>query len=195
MTKVLLLGPHESTLKQFLDNHFWLATSDRISQGFITEHQVGLVISYGYRFILPQVIIDEVHGNAVNLHISLLPWNKGADPNFWSWYEGTPKGVSIHWMTAGLDEGQLVSQRELELSPEMTLKESYESLGESVVNLFENNVKPILEGQAQKIDQKSPGTSHKSDDRLRLWNMFPLGWNTLCKDVAAIGQTNQEAIG
>ncbi len=194
MMKVLVLGPHDQTLKRTLGEQFGLATSERINKGFITENEIDLVISYGYRFLLPQGIIDEVHGNAVNLHISLLPWNKGADPNFWSWYEGTPKGVSIHWMSAGLDEGQLISQQELQLSPKMTLKESFEYLGQSIVNLFEKNVGSILEGSAARINQKPGGTSHKTNDRLKLWNMFPLGWNTPCEDVLAIGQSNPKSM-
>jgi methionyl-tRNA formyltransferase len=193
MTKVLILGPHELTLKRTLGRQIGLATVERIAEGFITDHEIDLVISYGYRFILPQEVIDEVQGNAVNLHISLLPWNKGADPNFWSWYEGTPKGVSIHWMTAGLDEGQLISQQEMELSPELTLKESYETLGESIVNLFEKNVDSILEKRAPKTNQNSGGTHHKSNDRLKLWDLFPLGWNTPCREVSAIGRSNREA--
>ena len=194
MTKVLILGPHSQTLKQSLGEQFGLATSERINKGFITENEIDLVISYGYRFIIPQGIIDEVHGNAVNLHISLLPWNKGADPNFWSWYEGTPKGVSIHWMTAGLDEGQLISQQEVDLSPKMTLKESYEHLGQSIVNLFEENIGSILEGSAGRINQKPGGTSHRTNDRLKLWNLFPLGWDTPCEDVSATGQSRPKLI-
>lgn len=193
MTKVLILGPHDQTLQSTLDGQFVLATSDRINEGFITDNKISLLISYGYRFVLPQNIINEVNGNAVNLHISLLPWNKGADPNFWSWYEGTPKGVSIHWMTAGLDEGKIISQRELELNSEMTLKESYECLGESIVELFEENIESILDGHAAMIDQEPGGTNHKSSERLSLWTLFPLGWDTPCRVVSEVGQTNQEA--
>ena len=192
MTKVLILGPHDQTLQHTLVDQFVLARSDRINEGFITDNQIGLLISYGYRFILPQRIIDEVDGNAVNLHISLLPWNKGADPNFWSWYEATPKGVSIHWITAGLDEGEIIAQREVDLSSEMTLKESYECLSESIVKLFEKNIGSILDGRAAIVGQKPGGTSHKSRERLKLWNMFPLGWDTPCQVVSEIGKSNRE---
>lgn len=192
MTKVLILGQRGNTLQQFLDGQHVLATSERISEGFITDNNIGLLISYGYRFILPQSIIDEVNGNAVNLHISLLPWNKGADPNFWSWYEETPKGVSIHWMTAGLDEGQIVSQREVNLTPEMTLKESYERLGAVIVELFGENIDSILDGSAPRIEQQTGGTSHKSKELLMLWNLFPLGWDTPCELVSEVGRSNRE---
>jgi len=42
-----------------------------------------LVISYGYRHILKKEIIESSKAPIVNLHISYLPWNRGAHPNFW----------------------------------------------------------------------------------------------------------------
>ena len=193
MAKVLILGPYDKTLQLTLDEHQTLVTSDRINEGYISNNKISLLISYGYRFILPQSIIDEVNGNAVNLHISMLPWNKGADPNFWSWYEGTPKGVSIHWITAGLDEGQIISQMEVNLKPEMTLKESYEFLNKKIIELFNKDITSILNGNAAKLDQEPGGTSHKSYERLKLWDMFPLGWDTPCGVVADIGISNRES--
>ena len=193
MAKVLILGPSDKTLQLTLDEHQTLVTSDRINEGYISNNKISLLISYGYRFILPQSIIDEVNGNAVNLHISMLPWNKGADPNFWSWYEGTPKGVSIHWITAGLDEGQIISQMEVSLKPEMTLKESYEFLNKKIIELFNKEITSILNGNAAMLDQDPGGTSHKSYERLKLWYMFPLGWDTPCGVVADIGISNRES--
>lgn len=46
----------------------------------------------------------------MNLHISYLPWNKGADPNFWSCIDGTPAGVTLHHIDAGVDTGDIIAQ-------------------------------------------------------------------------------------
>jgi len=193
MPKVLILGPHVKILQHALGGQQILTTSDQIEEGFITENKISHLISYGYRFILPQSVIDEVSGNAINLHISFLPWNKGADPNFWSWYEETPKGVSIHWITDGLDEGRIISQREVSLAPEMTLKESYKRLSKNIVELFYENIESILNGSAANIEQILGGTSHKSNERLNIWNMFPDGWDTPCGIVTEIGRSNRGA--
>ena len=54
------------------------------------------IISYSYRYIIAKEMIDFMPTSIVNLHISYLPWNRGASPNFWSFIEDTPKGVTIH---------------------------------------------------------------------------------------------------
>ena len=49
----------------------------------------------------------------INLHISYLPYNKGAHPNFWSWVKNTPKGVSIHLISEKIDAGDIIFQKKL----------------------------------------------------------------------------------
>ena len=57
---------------------------------------IDLVISFGYRKILNKSLLKKLVRPAINLHISYLPYNRGAHPNFWSFIDNTPKGVSIH---------------------------------------------------------------------------------------------------
>ena len=61
------------------------------------------VISFGYRHILKKTIIQSSLAPIINLHISYLPYNRGAHPNFWSFFDNTPKGVSIHLMDEGIN--------------------------------------------------------------------------------------------
>ena len=69
------------------------------------------VVSYGYRHILKQNVIDGFDCPIFNLHISYLPYNRGAHPNFWSFYDNTPSGVTIHLIDSGVDTGQIVKQK------------------------------------------------------------------------------------
>ena len=50
-----------------------------------------LIISYGYRHIFTNSFLKKVSAPIINLHISFLPFNRGAHPNFWSFVENTPK--------------------------------------------------------------------------------------------------------
>lgn len=87
--------------------------SGRLSVDMLEHVQPKWVISYNYSYIVSKEIIALLHGHIVNLHASYLPWNRGASPNFWSFVEDTPKGVSIHFMDEGLDTGDLIAQEEL----------------------------------------------------------------------------------
>ena len=69
------------------------------------------VISYGYKYILKQNIIEGFGCPIFNLHISYLPYNRGAHPNFWSFYDNTPSGVTIHLIDGGIDTGPIVKQK------------------------------------------------------------------------------------
>ena len=40
--------------------------------------------------------------------MSFLPYNRGSHPNFWSFVENTPKGVSIHEVSNGIDDGDII---------------------------------------------------------------------------------------
>ena len=104
--------------------------TERLEPGWCGEQAFDLTISYTYRYILSGEILDALGGNVVNLHNSFLPFNRGADPNIWSILEGTPRGVTLHYMTAGLDKGSIIAQRLVgACGPEATLASSYEVYG------------------------------------------------------------------
>ena len=73
-------------------------TNDKISW----SDEFDLVISFGYRHIISQDQINNSTAPIINLHVSYLPWNKGAHPNFWSHFDCTPSGVTIHEVDEGL---------------------------------------------------------------------------------------------
>jgi methionyl-tRNA formyltransferase len=47
----------------------------------------------------------------LNTHPSLLPHNRGKHSNFWALVEQVPFGVTVHWVNAGIDAGDIVAQR------------------------------------------------------------------------------------
>ncbi len=71
-------------------------TDDKVTKEEVNAYAPEWIISYNYKYLIPKTIIDAVNGNVINLHISLLPYNRGAYPNVWSFLEETPKGVTIH---------------------------------------------------------------------------------------------------
>ena len=67
--------------------------SERLTTGYLEMLNPELVISYNYNYLISQECLDEVHGNIINMHISLLPWNRGFSPNIWSFIDNTQKGL------------------------------------------------------------------------------------------------------
>jgi methionyl-tRNA formyltransferase len=181
--KILFLGPSDSPVVDWLrkkgENVF--STEKKITKDFVINKSFSFLISYGYRFILKKEILDLFPDRSINLHISLLPYNRGADPNFWSFIEGTPKGVTIHYLDQGVDTGDIIIQKEIKfVSPDVeTLSSSYNKLQKEIQNLFFQNWNSIKKQTNNRTSQEGFSTSHKVKDKDDLlFLMEPDGWNT-----------------
>jgi methionyl-tRNA formyltransferase len=139
---------------------------------------VDFLLSYRYRHILPREVLDRFPGRAINLHISLLPWNRGADPNLWSFLEDTPKGVTIHVLDAGIDRGPILIQQEVAHASDDTLRTSYDRLATTIEQLLAENWALIRAGGIRPTPQPSKGSLHRSRDKERYMHLLTQGWDT-----------------
>ena len=111
----LLLGKLEETikLKKSISKKNWKVISKNKKLTFKDIKNIDLVITFNYRLIIKKNILKKLKRPPVNLHISYLPYNKGCHPNFWSFVEDTPKGVTIHEVDKGVDTGAIVYQKKI----------------------------------------------------------------------------------
>lgn len=146
-------------------------TQNKISPQHISEYD--WVVSYGYRHLLKKEHIISSKNPIINLHISYLPWNKGADPNYWSWVENTPKGVTIHAIDEGIDTGDIFIQKKIKFNDDETLSSSYNKLKKEIENLFINNFENIIRGSIFPQKQISNGTLHYAKDlpEIKSWDV------------------------
>jgi methionyl-tRNA formyltransferase len=181
--KILLLGAEK---KRFTD--FFLLRGDhaRWHEGpmdQIAYDNFEFIVSYGYRFLIPESILDLFPRHAVNLHISLLPWNRGADPNLWSFLKDTPKGVTIHYLDYGLDTGDVILQKEVGMFPDDSLRSSYTRLSEVIENLFMENWEAICNGKIVPHPQQAGGSYHRMKDKIMFEHLLRYGWDTPVADI------------
>lgn len=144
------------------------------------------LVSYGYPRLLSAEVLDRFPNTAVNLHISLLPWNRGSHPNLWSWVHDTPKGVTVHHMDPGMDSGDIVAQRGVELDPGGTLRSTHSVLSAEMEALFRECWPAIRAGEAPRRPQPPGGSSHLQAEGDALLARLPLGWDTPVADVAGL---------
>ena len=152
--------------------------SGRLSPEMLERLCPHWVISYNYSYIVGADVIESLRGRIVNLHASFLPWNRGASPNFWSFVENTPKGVSIHFMDEGLDTGDLIAQEELFVNEEEeTFSSSYQVLNELMIRLFCRVWPKLLEGKPAGRKQEGVGSIHTMKDFKMLLDGEPMDWD------------------
>lgn len=126
----------------------------------ISQLEPDLLISAGYRHIVPERYLKVPDRGTVNLHPSYLPFNRGANPNVWSIIESTPAGVTIHRMSSEIDAGDIVAQRRVKKQPDDTGKTLYERQNAAMVELFVENWEAIRDDDVEATTQDEDGTFH-----------------------------------
>jgi methionyl-tRNA formyltransferase len=183
--KVLILSPYpEGLLPAFKKDTVTIGSAQ-----METWPEVDWVVCYGFRKMIREPYITKYKDRIINLHIGLLPWNKGASPNFWSWFDDTPKGVTIHYVDNGLDTGDIIAQDQVIFQPDTTLSQSYAILRDTIENLFIQMWPRIKTGGFTGIKQALGGTGHISTELNPWMKTLPLGWDTPGWAVTALGAT------
>ena len=138
----------------------------------VSENEIGkydLIISFGYRKMIRNSVLRKAKRPILNLHMSYLPYNKGAHPNFWSFYDNTKKGITIHEIDKSLDTGPIVYQKEIKFNilknKKISFKKTYNILFLELEKLFiKNFTSIILNNYKKKINIKSKGKIRKKRD-------------------------------
>ena len=84
--RILFLGQNKEPQEALIDylsndGNSIVRCKKKLNIKDIVNSKFDFMISFGYRYIVSKKILDYFKGKAINLHISYLPWNKGADPN------------------------------------------------------------------------------------------------------------------
>ena len=180
--KILFLTNNEISLKLFE----WLNKNEevRLYSKVINCDEIkniDFIISYNYKHIIAKEIIEMMPKRIINLHISYLPYNRGAMPNIWSIIDNTPKGVTIHYIDDGLDTGEVIFQKEITLIDDDTLKTSYNKLHDEIQMLFKQNWNNIKNGHVKSYKQKGEYTMHTMKDFKNIERIIT-SWNMTIKD-------------
>ncbi len=185
--KIVLLGNkdtfHIATFIESMDDVV-VCKDDKVSLDLLKSESFDFIISYGYSFILKEDIIQAYKGKAINLHISYLPWNRGMSPNFWSFLEGTPKGVTIHYLDEGIDTGDIIIQWRIVFNDSETLRTSNAILHKAMVNMFKYHWLRIRDGKSFVRKQVGVGSYHTPKEMEAYQHLMPDSWDTPVKNFA-----------
>lgn len=141
----------------------------------IDTKNFNLVVSYGYKYKIPKLVLENLSVPVINLHIAFLPWNRGAHPNFWSHWDNTPAGVTIHEIDENIDTGPIIFQEIINFDiRKETFESSYLILRNMVEKLFLQNVDILIKRKYLTKIQRGRGSFHKKN---QLPNDFT-GWNS-----------------
>ncbi len=151
-----------------------LASSDIIEDGStlnspdaierLRRFHADVAVSVLFNYVLTPSVFQLFPSGAVNLHPSYLPYNRGQYPNVWSLVEGTPSGVTLHYIDEGIDTGDIIAQQHVPIEPMDTGESLYGKLAQAALTLFVKTWPRLRAGTAGRQPQREPGTSHRARD-------------------------------
>lgn len=140
---------------------------------WVRERQPEWLISVSFGYVLSPEVLDIARHGAVNLHPALLPHNRGAYPNVWSIVDGTPAGVTLHFMDSDIDTGDIIAQREVAVLPTDTGEILYRRLEDASIELFREAWPSLEANQVRRMPQPRNGSAHRVSDVDRIDRIDP----------------------
>lgn len=135
--------------------------TDAASQARQTGADV--LISVYFPQVVPQTMLDVFADRAVNLHPAPLPRYRGPAPIHAMILDGTLEtdaAMTLHVMTSGLDEGPIISQTPVSLSPNPSHTGMSVAFARSAFALIRDDLPNYLEGKRLAVAQDEASATY-----------------------------------
>ncbi|MCD2136506.1 phosphoribosylglycinamide formyltransferase [Salinicoccus halitifaciens] len=108
-------------------------------------YDVEYILLAGFMRILSADFVDRYPRKIINIHPSLLPDFKGADAIGDAFRAGVSKtGVTVHFVDAGIDTGEIIAQVPVDVAPDDTLETLENKIHSIEYQLYPQAVRMIL---------------------------------------------------
>jgi len=169
-----------SIIENYGDSVKILTTKSALTD-MLLQQRPDIIICDRCSFLLTESQIAFMQNNCFNIHPSFLPYNRGYHPNFWSFYDKTPSGVTIHAFDSSIDRGGILVQAEITIPDHETLRSSYYVLRDLSVALFKVAyplIKSRYHNLSFKSNDSSKGNIHYKRNFNGVFELLPQGWDT-----------------
>lgn len=137
--------------------------------------QPDLIVAVAYGKILPQNVLDIPRLGCVNIHASLLPKLRGAGPIQWSILNGDKEtGVTAMYMSAGMDEGDMIDKMVIPIEDTDTTATLTEKLADLGAELLSRTLVSIEQGTVVRTPQNGEDATYAAMLRK---DMAPIDWS------------------
>lgn len=141
----------------------------------LRELKPDLLVVVAYGKILPQTVLDIPKYGAINMHGSILPQLRGSAPVQRSILNHCDEaGVTAMYLSAGMDEGDIIEIRKTAIQPLETSEELMARLAQLAAPLCADTVRAIETGTAVRIPQDSARATYAP---MLSKEESPIDWN------------------
>ena len=115
-----------------------------------------IIVTCAYGQIIPKAILGYPKYGCINVHASLLPKLRGGAPIHHAIMDGYHKtGITIMYMDEAMDSGDIISQRETEITDYDTMESLHDRLSVMGKELLLDTLPSIIDGTAKRVVQKN----------------------------------------
>ena len=140
-----------------------------------------LMITCAFGQILSQEIIDLPKFGVINIHASLLPKYRGASPIHYALMSGEKQtGITIMKTDIGIDTGDMIMQKSLEILPDETCGELFYRLSNLGAELLMEALPSIENGTARFIKQDE---NEATFTKIIRKEMAKIDWSESAEDI------------
>jgi methionyl-tRNA formyltransferase len=139
----------ENTLTRFASaNDVEVSDSQLLSSADAPKLEADWLINVNSSLLLPDHILDQFPGRALNLHNGQLPEYAGRHVHQWAIRDGRDESAAtIHFMASGVDTGDIVCTKAFDISPDDTGLSVFKKSFEVGVEAFADVLLSIFSGQ------------------------------------------------
>ncbi len=129
--------------------------------GRIRAMQPEIIFSFYYRNLLKADLLSIPPKGCINLHGSLLPKYRGRVPINWALINGeSESGVTLHYMTAKADAGNIIAQKRIAIEDCDTAKTLHLKAAKAASELLAKTLPAIKAGTAPSIPQSNEDATY-----------------------------------
>jgi methionyl-tRNA formyltransferase len=149
----------------------------------LADFEPELIAVAAYGQILPEAILNLPRYGCLNVHTSLLPKYRGADPIQHAILNGDPEtGVTIMKMDVGMDTGDILTQERTPIEAADNSQTLHDRLAMLGANLLVRTIPEYISGAIKPRPQPAEGVSHarkikKADGEIHWTESANAIWN------------------
>lgn len=118
-----------------------------------------VVVAFGQ--ILKSNVLELPPSGCINVHASLLPKYRGAAPIHWAIIRGETKtGITTMFMEQGLDTGDIILSKELDIGPSETTGELHDRLADAGADVLLCTLHLLKQGEVPRRKQDESKASY-----------------------------------
>jgi methionyl-tRNA formyltransferase len=128
---------------------------------FANDLSPDVTVVAGYHKIIPPGVLKAARLGTINVHPALLPRYRGPVPWKWAIIHGEEEtGVTVHFMTPGLDDGDIIEQARLRIDPDDTERTLFARLATCGAQLVTDVVNRMCRGQVAAFPQNEADSTY-----------------------------------